>query len=110
MEFIFCQQDWKDKDGKVVVTHKEVMEKDGYAHCRISHYPGENAQILSNVYVEDRCRHTGICTEMLKSCTEMLKAIKCVLTRPYTIVYINEWAPEYVKRMYEKHGFVILNN
>jgi predicted GNAT family N-acyltransferase len=103
MEFIFCQQDWKDKDGKVVVTHTEVMEENGYAHCRISHYPGENAQILSNVYVEDRCRHTGICTEMLK-------AIKCVLTRPHTIVYIDEWAPEYVKRMYEKHGFVILNN
>lgn len=102
MEFIFSEQNWKDKDGKIVVTHIEVMEKDGYAHCRVSFYPNENAQILSNVYVEDRCRHTGICTEMLK-------AIQCVLNRPYTIVYVDEWAPEYVRNMYLKRGYVVLN-
>ena len=38
MEFIFSEQDWKDKDGKVVVTHIEVMESNGYAHCRVSLY------------------------------------------------------------------------
>ena len=27
MEFIFCEQNWKDKDDKIVVTHTEVMEK-----------------------------------------------------------------------------------
>ena len=42
MEFIFSEQDWKDKDGKVVVTHIEVMESNGYAHCRVSLYPNEN--------------------------------------------------------------------
>lgn len=47
MEFIFSEQDWKDKDGKVVVTHIEVMESNGYAHCRVSLYPNENAQTLS---------------------------------------------------------------
>ena len=103
MEFIFSEQEWKDKDGKVVVTHIEVMEKDGYAHCRVSFYPNENAQILSNVYVEERCRHISICTEMLK-------AIKCVLTRPHTIVYLDEWAPEYVRNMYLKRGYIVLNN
>lgn len=51
MEFIFSEQNWKDKDGKVVVTHIEVMESNGYAHCRVSLYPNENAQILSNVYL-----------------------------------------------------------
>lgn len=90
MEFIFSEQIWKDKDGKVVVTHIEVMESNGYAHCRVSLYPNENAQILSNVYVEDRCRRTGICTEMLN-------AIQCVLKRPYTIVYVDEWAPSLPK-------------
>ena len=103
MEFIFCQQDCKDKDGKVVLTHIEDMESNGYAHCRVSLYPNENAQVLSNLYVEDRCRDTGICTEILY-------AIQCVLKRPYTIVYVDEWVPAYVKRMYEKQGFVILNN
>ena len=103
MEFVFCEQNWRDKDGKITVTHTEVMEKDGYAHCRISHYPNENAQILSGVYVDDRCRHNGICTEMLK-------AIKYVLTRPYTIVYVDEWAPDYVRNMYRKQGYVVLNN
>ena len=103
MKFIFSRQDWKDKDGKVIVTHIEVMESNGCAHCRVSLYPNENAQILSNVYVEDICRHTGICTEMLK-------AIKFVLTRPHTIVYLDEWAPEYVRNMYRKQGYVILNN
>ena len=103
MEFIFSKQYWKDKDGKVVATHIEVMESNGYAHCRVSLYPNENAQVLSNVYVENRHRRTGICTEMLS-------AIQRVLIRPYTIVYVDEWVPEYVKRMYEKHGFVILNN
>ena len=103
MEFIFSEQDWKDKDGKVIVTHTEVMERDGYAHCRISHYPGEHAQILSNVYVEDRCRRTGICTRMLS-------AIQSTLTRPYTIVYVDEWAPEYVRNMYQKRGYIVLNN
>lgn len=103
MEFIFSKQEWKDKDGNLIVTHIEVMEKDGYAHCRISQYPNENAQVLSNVYVEDRCRHTGICTEMLK-------AIKGVLTRPFTIVYVDKWAPEYVRNMYRKQGYIILNN
>ena len=103
MEFIFSSQDWKDKDGKVVVTHIEVMESNGYAHCRVSLYPNENAQVLSNVYVEDRCRRTGICTEMLN-------AIQCVLKRPYTIVYMDEWAPEYVRNMYRKRGYVIQQN
>ena len=79
------------------------MEKNGYAYCRISHYPIENVQILSNVYVEDIYRHKGICTEMLN-------AIKCVLTRPYTIVYVDEWAPKYVRNMYQKQGYIILNN
>ena len=32
MEFIFSEQEWKDKDGKIVVTHIEVMEKDGHFH------------------------------------------------------------------------------
>lgn len=103
MEFIFCQQDWKDKDGNIVATHIEVMESNGYAHCRVSLYPNENAQILSNVYVEDKFRHTGICTEMLN-------AIKGIFTRPYTIVYVDEWAPEYVRNMYLKQGYVVLNN
>lgn len=103
MKFIFNRQDWKDKDGKVVVTHIEVMESNGRAHCRVSLYPNENAQILSNVYVEDRCRHTGICTEMLK-------AIQGVFTRPYTIVYVDEWVPEYVRNMYLKQGYIVLNN
>lgn len=103
MEFTFCEQNWKDKDGKIVVTHTEVMEKNGYAHCRISHYPNENAQILSNVYVDEKYRHTGICIKMLK-------AIKHILTQPYTIVYVDEWAPEYVRNMYRKQGYIILNN
>ena len=103
MEFIFNTQNWKDKDGKVVVTHTEVMESNGLAHCRVSHYPNENAQILSGVYVEDRCRHTGICTEMLD-------AIKCVLTQPHTIVYVDEWAQDYVRHMYKKRGYIVLNN
>lgn len=103
MEFIFCEQNWKDKDGNITVTHIEIMESGGHAHCRVSLYPNENAQILSNVYVEDRCRSTGICTEMLN-------AIKCVLTRPYTIVYVDEWAPKYVRNMYQKQGYIILNN
>lgn len=103
MKFIFCKQYWKNKKGIVTVTHTEVMEENGYAHCRISHYPNENAQILSNVYVEGRCRRKGICTEMLK-------AIKCVLERPYTIVYVDEWAPEYVRNMYQKQGYIVLNN
>ena len=100
MEFIFSEQNWKDKDGNIVVTHIEVMESNGYAHCRVSFYPNENAQILSNVYVEDRCRRTGICTEMLN-------AIKSVLTRPYTIVYVDEWAPDYVRNTYRKQGYSI---
>lgn len=103
MEFIFSKQYWKDKDGKTVATHIEVMESNGYAHCRVSLYPNENAQVLSNVYVENRLRRKGICNEMLS-------AIQSVLIRPYTIVYIDAWAPEYVRNMYRKRGYIILNN
>ena len=103
MKFIFNRQDWKDKDGKVVVTHIEVMESNGRAHCRVSLYPNENAQILSNVYVDEKYRHIGVCTRMLS-------AIQSVLTRPYTIVYVDEWAPEYVRNMYHKQGYIVLNN
>lgn len=103
MEFIFCEQDWKDKNGKVVVTHIDVMESNGYAHCRVSLYPNENVQVLYDVYVEERFRRTGICTEMLN-------AIQCVLKRPYTIVYLDEWSPNYVRNMYQKRGYIVLKN
>lgn len=103
MKFIFNHQDWRDKDGKITVTHIEVMEENGYAHCRVTFYPNENAQILSGVYVEDRCRKAGICTEMLD-------AIKCVLKRPHTIVYVDEWAPDYVRYMYQQRGYIILQS
>lgn len=103
MEFIFCKQDWKDENGEVAVKHIDVMESNGYAHCRVSLYPNEKVQVLSDVYVEERCRRTGICTEMLN-------AIKCVLKRPYTIVYVDEWSPKYVRNMYQKRGYIVLKN
>lgn len=103
MKFIFNRQYWKDKDGKLTVTHVEVMESNGYAHCRVSLYTNENVQIISNVYVHNEHRRTGICNEMLK-------AIQRVLIRPYTIVYVDEWAPEYVRNMYLKRGYIVLNN
>ena len=103
MKFIFNKQHWRDKDGKITATHIEVMESNGHAHCRVSCYPNENVQILSGVYVEEKFRHIGICTKMLN-------AIKCVLTRTHTIVYVDEWAPDYVRRMYNERGYIVLNS
>ena len=103
MEFIFCKQNWKDKDGNTTVTHIEIMESGGHAHCRLSFYPRENVQYLSNVYVNEYWRREGICTEMLNVVDDHAE-------RPNTIVYVDEWAPAYVREMYTKRGYIILNN
>lgn len=103
MEFIFCKQNWKDKDGNTTVTHIEIMESGGHAHCRVSFYPRENVQYLSNVYVNEYWRREGICTEMLN-------VVDNHVERPNTIVYVEEWAPDYVREMYAKRGYIVLNN
>lgn len=103
MEFIFSEQIWKDKDGNVASTHVVIMERDGYASCRLSLYPNENVQILSCVYVEERLRHIGICTEMLN-------AVESQYPNRRILVYVDEWAPDYVRNMYLQRGYVVMTN
>ena len=103
MEFIKSVQHWKD-DKDYQVTHIEIMSTNGVASCRLSLYPNENVQVLSNVYVNENYRTLGYCNQMLdyvdKICND----------RCYTLVYINNWTSEYVKQMYKKRNYIILNN
>lgn len=103
-KFIESVQDWKDDKGNTSVIHIEIMSTDGVASCRLSLYPNENVQILSEVYINENYRTLGYCNQMLdyidKNCNH----------RPYTLVYINNWTSEYIKRMYEKRNYIILTN
>lgn len=103
-KFIKSVQDWKDDKGNTSVIHIEIISTDGVASCRLSLYPDENVQILSEVYVNENYRTLGYCNQMLdyidKHCNY----------RPYTLVYINNWTSEYIKQMYEKRNYIILTN
>lgn len=103
-KFIKSVQDWKDDKDNLSVTHIEIMSTDGVASCRLSLYPNENVQILSNVYVNENYRTLGYCNQMLdyidKNCNH----------RPHTLVYINNWTSEYIKQMYKKRNYIILTN
>lgn len=103
-KFIKSVQDWKDNKGNTSVTHIEIMSTDGVASCRLSLYPNENVQILSNVYVNENYRTLGYCNQMLDYIKEHCNY------RPYTLVYIDNWTSEYIKQMYEKRNYIILNN
>lgn len=102
-EFIKSVQHWKDDKG-YQVTHIEIMSTDAVASCRLSLYPNENVQILSNVYVNENYRTLGYCNQMLdyidKNCNH----------RPHTLVYIDSWTNEYIKQMYKKRNYIILTN
>lgn len=102
-EFIKSVQHWKDDKG-YQVTHIEIMSTDGVASCRLSLYPNENVQVLSNVYVNENYRTLGYCNQMLdyidKNCNH----------RPHTLVYIDSWTNEYIKQMYKKRNYIILTN
>lgn len=102
-EFIKSVQHWKDDKG-CQVTHIEIMSTDGVASCRLSLYPNENVQVLSNVYVNENHRTLGYCNQILdyvdKNCNY----------RQHTLVYIDNWANEYVKQMYKKRNYIILTN
>lgn len=102
-EFIKSVQHWKDDKG-YQVTHIEIMSTDGVASCRLSLYPNENVQVLSNVYVNENYRILGYCNQMLdyidKNCNH----------RPHTLVYIDNWTSEYIKQMYKKRNYIILTN
>lgn len=80
------------------------MSTDGVASCRLSLYPNKNVQTLSEVYVNENYRTLGYCNQMLDYIKEHCNY------RPYTLVYINNWTSEYIKRMYEKRNYIILTN
>lgn len=103
-EFIKSVQDWKDDKGNTSVIHIEIMSTDGIVSCRLSLYPNENVQTLSEVYVNENYRTLGYCNQMLDYIKEHCNY------RPYTLVYINNWTNEYIKRMYEKRNYIILTN
>lgn len=104
MEFIKSVQHWKDANDNVSVTHIEIMSTDGVASCRLSLYPNENVQILSEVYINESYRRLGYCNQMLNYIDNNCNY------RPYTLVYINDWTSEYIKLMYEKRNYIILTN
>lgn len=103
MEFIKSVQHWNDDKG-YQVTHIEIMSTNGVASCRLSLYPNENVQILSNVYVNENYRTLGYCNQML----DYIK--KHCNYRPYTLVYINHRTNEYIRQIYKKRNYIILTN
>ena len=103
-EFIKSVQHWKDDKDNISVTHMEIMSTDDVASCRLSLYPNENVQILSNVYVNENHRQLGYCNQMLDYIKEHCNH------RPNTLVYINHYTDEYIKRMYKKRNYIILTN
>lgn len=103
MEFIKSVQHWKDDKG-YQVTHIEIMSTNGVASCRLSLYPNENVQTLSNVYVNENYRTLGYCNQMLDYIKEYCNY------RPYTLVYINNWTNEYIRQIYRKRNYIILTN
>ena len=103
MEFIKSVQHWKNDKG-YQVTHIEIMSTNGVASCRLSLYPNENVQVLSNVYVNENYRTLGYCNQMLDYVDKICNY------RPYTLVYINNWTNEYIRQMYRKRNYIILNN
>ena len=104
MEFIKNVQYWENNKDNSFIIHIKITSTNGIASCRLSLYPNENVQILSDVYVNENHRKLGYCNQMLdyidKNCNN----------RPYTLVYINNWTKEYIKRMYEKRNYIILTN
>lgn len=105
LKFIVCQETWRDKDGNTSANHIEIMEEHGYSHCRLSFYPNENVMILSNVYVDSIFRERGYCHAMLDYMEMRFRHI-----REHILVYVDSWAPDYVRQMYQKRGYIIQSN
>lgn len=106
MEFINCVQIWNnnDNDKTTKAIHIDIMSTDGKAHCKLSVYPNENVQILSEVYVRPEVRKQGYCNKMLDYLKTKFKI------KPFTLVYVDKDAPIYVKDIYNKRNYVILIN
>ena len=104
MEFINCVQIWTNSDNTTKTIHVDIMSTDGKAHCRLSTYPDENTQILSEVYVCPEVRKQGYCTKMLDYLEANFKI------KPFILVYVDKDAPIYVKNMYNERNYVILTN
>ena len=102
MEFINCVQIWNNSD-ETTTIHIDITSIDGKAHCKLSIYPNENVQTLSEVYVCHEVREQGYCNKMLDYIETNFKI------KPFTLVYVNKNAPIYVKNMYDKRNYVILS-
>lgn len=102
MEFINCVQIWDNNDKTTKIIHIDIMSIDGKAHCKLSIYPDENVQTLSEVYVCPEVREQCYCNKMLDYLEANFKI------KPFTLVYVNKNAPIYVKNMYNKRNYVIL--
>ena len=93
-EFIIQKQEW------VKDTRIEVVSKDGNAHCSIVMYPKENVQVLWQIYVSEPARRKG-------KCKELLDYVDSISERKFTQVYVEPDAPEWLRNMYEKRGYVV---
>jgi len=101
MEFISCVQIWGNSD-ETTTIHIDIISIDGKAHCKLSIYPNENVQTLSEVYVCPEVREQGYCNKMLDYLETNFKI------KPFTLVYVNKNTPIYVKNMYDKRNYVTL--
>lgn len=99
-DFITQVQHWRNNENKIV-----VLSKDGKAYCRLLYYENENVQELWGLYVSEDARMQG-------RCNDILNYIDSISERKFTICYIEPDAPDWIKNMYEKRGYIIriLNN
>ena len=100
-EYVICEQQWENENGKE--THKQitVVSINGKVQCNIHIYPMENVQVLSDLYVSEEMRKQGYATAILNYIDTNLQQ------RKYTMVFIEEKAPEWLFEMYNKRGYII---
>lgn len=100
--FCTCRQEWSGD-----YTHVDIQSSDNACHCRLTYYKHENVCLLTDVFVRPEFRKQGYCKNLLDF-VEAYNAIhEC---RPYILVYVDKDADAFIRQMYTKRGYVILNN
>lgn len=103
MRFIVNKQTWRDSNSDTIVIHHVIMESNGIASCRLSLYPYESVQVLSDVYVDEKFRSNGVCSKMLDFVDNNFRERR-------TLVYVKRDAREFIRKMYSKRGYIIVKS
>lgn len=92
MKLIVCKCEWED------YYDYRIMSDDGMAHVRVSFF--EDEIIISDLFVNKKCRHQGYATALLDEVDRLLDGLDA------TITPANDWT----EKWYLSRGYKIKKN